>query len=824
MMRKLFLIVLFAFGVVRTFAQEVSGNAGQVDHIQFCDKKYDYQSDSITLCFNILNLDGKRLKNYSVSELNERLSIYADQEKEITPQNRNISFVQSGQRIPADMTFSVLVDLNIPDEGKQQIREVIKQLVESAPDSSIYLSFFGDKISSTKLVTKDNFSDFDAFFRKTATSKYFFSAVMAKLAEFSSITAVDENGKDLESCLMALEDNYSKNKNMTQRSEAHPGKNLIFIITDSKTVPFNERERTEDGLDYLAVTQYHRTSANNMPKVFAFYFTDGNSISDEDDIYLTLNGVTGKARGAEGINPDRKGDFKDCADISSIIDGLKDAIEEQSYDYLFSYKVGENETYAGKTIHYIAKWRGEEKGAVDWTIGTKERPWPERVETVGDSFLKYLIALLVTVITIAFFFFVMKVLVPLVKSKSFEMKYYKKYEPEKNVNRRICTYCKQDIRPGDYVVTKCVNDPKCGHMMHVHCWKANHYHCAEYGQRCTDGTQQHVEWSELFTWRSLRDCHLTIVGIFAGLLSWIIYEMMGRGGFASLATPIVNAFFTNEEQFSNHFGTCVTKVSAFLAIGMLLGFFLSVIFRYNDEYREKNRKIYLKIFGLSILSALIGMAAFALGGAIFCLILSAINTTNVPWYCSLPAYLLFSVCVSLSLTIKSSIPLKSALWGGLSSAMIGFIVLYFSDMASGQWSWMNMLLNFIIYGGGLGASLVTVRMLAEKYWLVIMDGVKKGTRIPIHKWMNATGGSNKVTIGMTYDCEIMMNWEKSNKVAKEHAQLYINHDRNVPVIKPMATGVIYNMRAELPVNKESILSSGDLFKIGDTTFKYTETE
>lgn len=30
-----------------------------------------------------------------------------------------------------------------------------------------------------------------------------------------------------------------------------------------------------------------------------------------------------------------------------------------------------------------------------------------------------------------------------------------------------------------------------------------------------------------------------------------------------------------------------------------------------------------------------------------------------------------------------------------------------------------MLLDFIIYGGGLGASLVTVRMLAEKYFLVI---------------------------------------------------------------------------------------------------------
>ena len=135
-----------------------------------------------------------------------------------------------------------------------------------------------------------------------------------------------------------------------------------------------------------------------------------------------------------------------------------------------------------------------------------------------------------------------------------------------------------------------------------------------------------------------------------------------------------------------------------------------------------------------------------------------------------------------------------------------------------------MLLDFVIYGGGLGASLVTVRMLAEKYFLVIQNGVKAGLRIPIHKWMNATGGGNKVTIGMTGECEIQMNWDKSNKVAKEHSVLIIDHARSVPVIKPLATGVIYNSRAELPVNRISVLTNGDTFKIGDTIFQYVETD
>jgi hypothetical protein len=145
-------------------------------------------------------------------------------------------------------------------------------------------------------------------------------------------------------------------------------------------------------------------------------------------------------------------------------------------------------------------------------------------------------------------------------------------------------------------------------------------------------------------------------------------------------------------------------------------------------------------------------------------------------------------------------------------------------MTSSRWGWMNMLLDFIIYGGGLGASLVTVRMLAEKYFLVIQNGVKAGQRIPIHKWMNATGGGNKVSIGMTGECEIQMNWEKSNKVAKEHAQLFIDHNKDLPMIKPLATGVIYNMRNELPVGKPSVLANGDTFKIGDTIFQYVESD
>lgn len=780
-------------------------SAQDVRRIQFCDKKYEYGvgKDSITLYLKILDSDDNRSTEVTISDLDNYLDIYEDgknSENIISKDRRSILSLSSGQRIPADYTFSVLVDLSIPEEGKTKIYEVIGKLVESAPDSCVYLSFFGDEISSSTLVTKQNYKEFEPLFQKSTTSKYFYGALYSKLAEFGGSSTGLESVK--------VQENYSQNAVIKKRAKENKDKNLLFVFTEGSKRPEDEE------ISFVEVTDYQKDISNIVPKVYAFYYT-GNGL--DETVEMTFQGVTNPKGDDNRILTDRQGAYKPSDDLSSVLEDFQQVVQNEMYDFAFVYKATEGKIYSGKTT-YIAKWKNSLIGEGTYSIGTAETPWPTHEETTTDSALKYLIAIFVTLLTVIFFFCVMKILIPYIKSKSFAMKYYKKYEPEANIQRRICHYCKQDIQPGQTVVVKCK------HIMHVHCWQQNGYKCAEYGQNCKTGIQDHIEWNDLFTMSSLRDCYQTIAGICAGLISWILYELMGRGGFTSIASDIVSTFFTNEEQQLNLLETCITKVSAFLTIGFLLGFFLSLIFRYNDEYRKKDWRICVKIVVLSLLSCIIGMLSFAIGAILFCVLLSVINTTYIPWYCSLPAYLLFSVCTSLSLTIKSSIPVKSAMIGGVCSAIIGFFVLYFSSITSSRYGWMNMLLDFVIYGGGLGASLVTVRMLAEKYFLVIQNGVKAGQRIPIHKWMNATGGGNKVSVGMTGECEIQMNWEKSNKVAKEHAQLFIDHTKSLPMIKPLAAGVFFNTRAELPVGKPSVLSNGDTFKIGDTIFQYVETD
>lgn len=761
-------------------------SAQTVTDIQMGGVDYSYSSDTLSLKFNIVGADGQHLRHVRPSDLYEHLEISMSGQ---TIADGEYSSHTGGILIPKENTISVLIDRGISPRDKEQIFESVRNLVASAPDSCIYISFFDENVTETMAVTPGTYNDFRSELMREGGKKYFFGALYSKLLEFDA-SKTDTHPE------------YRYNRDIARRAGKNPDKNAMFIFVDgSRMADIN------DPVQYLDITQ-GASDLKVKPRIYAFYYTTGTNF--DEDVELTLSGLTGNS--VSMAFP--KGKYVSAEDEALILREVGKAIEDQKYDYSFTFRVTDR-TFVGNTP-FVAKWDGLTAGEAEYTIGNPENPWPQVQGDTADYFLQIMMALLVTLLTILFFMLIMKVVVPFIKSKSFSMKYYKRYEPEDGVNKRLCAYCKQPLHPGEIIVNKCK------HLIHVRCWQDNDYRCAEYGQNCTTGIQEHVDWKNIFSRESLRDSKQTISGILAGFVSWIVYELIGRGIFPGLASSIADMFITDESKRMALLEACTTKLESFFSIGIILGFFLSAVFRFNDEYRKKNFNIWMKIFGFSLLSSFIGFLAFVFGGVILCMLVSMISAPGIPWYCSLPAYILFSVCVSLSLTIKTSIPIKSAMLGGLCSALIGFIVLYCTSNTSHPW--LTMLLDFVIYGGGLGASLVTVRMLAEKYFLVIQNGPRKGVRIPIHKWMNAVGGGNKVTIGMTGDCEIQMNWEKSNKVAKEHVVLYIDRAKSLPMINPQAPNVLYNSRVDLPVRKPAPLSNGDTFKIGDTIFLYEETD
>ena len=148
-MKQIFSILVFV-------AVAFNMNAQDVSQIQFCDKKYEYGvgKDSITLFLKVLDSDKNRSTEVTIADLEKYLVVYEDGENIIPNDRRTVRSLSSGQRIPEDYTFSVLVDLSIPESGKAQIYDVVGKLVESAPDSCVYLSFFGDEITKSHIVTK----------------------------------------------------------------------------------------------------------------------------------------------------------------------------------------------------------------------------------------------------------------------------------------------------------------------------------------------------------------------------------------------------------------------------------------------------------------------------------------------------------------------------------------------------------------------------------------------------------------------------------------------------------------------------------------------
>jgi hypothetical protein len=770
--------------------------AGQnIRQIKFCDKSYEYGAghDSLTLFFNLIDGDGNRVRNVSPDALSNYL-VVREGESLITSRSSKIEPIVGGQRIPTEYTFSVLIDLSIPNHGKSQIYQALSQLVNSALDGSVYLSFFGNDVTSSKCVTKENLKDFESFFSQQSKNKYLYGSLYAKLLEFST------ESNELENDIKESSD-YKRNSEIAQRALLNKDKNILFVFTEG-----NKNPTFEESIGFMEVNDYQQNISHIVPTVYAFYYTEEGNNAEIENILMAL------------CNPHieaRKGDYKPANDMNQVLIDFQEVVNDRMYDFAFIYQVNSSKVFSGAT-QFVAEWKGDIIGEGTFSIGSAERPWPERDISTTDSVYKFIIAFLIALFAIVFFIAIMKIVIPFIRSKRFESKYYIKYIPEPNVSVRICHYCRQPIEEGDLIVNRCM------HTTHIHCWKENGYKCAEYGQNCKDGIQECIDWKELITRRTFRECQQMIAGIIAGFISWILFEIVGRGCFGDFSNDIVNACYSSIEGLPNLSVECTGKTSAFLTIGLLLGFFLSLIFRYNDEYRKQNMKVVFKILGLSLLTGLIGLFAFGLGAVILCLLLSAMSTSYIPWYCSFPAYVLFSLGVSMALTIKSTIPLKSAILGGGCSAVIGFVVLYLSSLTSNTWPWMSMLLDFIIYGGGLGASLITVRMLAEHYFLIIENGIKAGTKIPIHKWMNSTGGGQIVKIGMTTGCEIQMNWEKSNKVAKEHVKLYIDHERQLPILKPLEKGVIYNARVALPIGRATILSNHDIFEVGDTIFQYIE--
>ena len=313
-----------------------------------------------------------------------------------------------------------------------------------------------------------------------------------------------------------------------------------------------------------------------------------------------------------------------------------------------------------------------------------------------------------------------------------------------------------------------------------------------------------------------------VSGLIVGIFNFWIFKIVPV--FRELAVLMVDKIYleSNKVIFNGNliipsFKPFCNKIQGFLMAGILLGFTLTFLFTWINEFRLKKGMVLFSIIGRSIIGAATGFAAFFIG-SVLCVLFGEAGVGVAPYIDWIP-WILFGLGISLCLAVKTTIKMQDAIIGGLISGAVSFFCLF----ASYIFSPFGMFLSFMLCSAGIGISIVTKHYMAQKYFLKYTHNNKSG-EIAIHKWMNESGGRNEVTIGKSVHSIIQINWadpEEKEKISDIQTKLYIDKKHNKPCIVAIEEGMQLDGR-DARVNVPNVLENGKTFIIGETKFEYIE--
>lgn len=795
---------------IRLFGQpEFSEEAGQL------------VPDTMTLNFYLENrmpVDerlrrDRRMQPHANIEL--ELMEYVGGEQVLAPEYIEGSLVQlvtegvaEGAFIPDNITVSLVVDRSgsIQDHEMLQIRDAVEAFVNVLPEGSLFLSFFHNEVSTSYPINRAEFDAMaDTLLTRTEFHTDLYNATIMKLLEFDETAEIPNIPYERQLGYA----NYERNHEIARRAQQGP--NVLIVLTDGADDP---------GLTYL----YPNPKYDPPPPGFTVYTADSvykyvEKYRDHVQVFTIGFGAERSDYEPEilqeivdrGGNPD--GFFEVLPDkIIALLEVQLPDVLRPDYSARFLNPAGK--VFAGEerviTIHLKDPVSGITAGGnTSYAFGSVANPVStgEEEELQRTMLWGLLIGLLILVVVLI----IMQLIWPLINNQLFAWKYHKHYKPGQGETKRSCPYCRQLINENDLVVDRCE------HVVHKHCWIENSHMCPEYGQNCQVGKQNYFDINDPFSKKNkLFYLSWVFFGLVGGFLSWVVYMLIkDMSLFASLAGYLTDQFTSFNDPNRMAF---ISKITPLLAIGVVKGFFLSLLFAYTEEYRRINLLIALRILLRGVVGAAVGMLAFSLGSML--LLIVYIPFSNMAW--DWIPWVFFGGLIGLALSFKTTIDWRHGLLGGIVSIIFSFFVLYGMAGFIGLYA---VVITFMIYGAGLGAAIATVRSTSEKYFLRIVNGPREGSSIAIHKWMRARGEINEVYIGTASSNEIQINWDDSPDIAEKHAMIYVSKSQKIPVVVSLEKGyeTLYDQRVEMTPGKEYDLTNGSTFQIGYTVFQYIET-
>ncbi len=793
----------------------------------------------VTINFNIFDINQNRISSLNgqsslmidISEsIKERLSkkqpIYvAGSFVNLKAKGYNRGTPSVGDQLEqSNLTASILVDRSgsMTPERIDRVNEAIELLLEQLPDGCAYISWFNNDVSTSLPITRESFRnhkiDYTDHPGRKQTALY--NGIFMKLQEFDGTTTIINANAEPE---------YRREKSIYERKTAE---NYLIVLTDGKNdvdkIPkYTDRETYPDFVEIKKADLFNelrKSSEKNKVKVLTIAFVDDNMYAASDT--LALKKICQANRNKQGYFVGRSRDIKNIFQ-NQVVDLVR-----PDYSIQFHYESGVifdgklrtlklKVTDAGQSLNAVGEVEFVEGSRLNPTIthGPGKPPQPFYITLLEGLIVGFVVLLVVLIL--------MHLILPLLGNRIFKMKYVTKYKPEKDEQSRLCVWCKSDLKKGQEVVVKC------SHISHFKCWNEMGHQCPEYGMGCNEGRHEFFDINDPFSKKNARE-YLNWVGngMFAGILIWLCYQLLSEVNlFKGMTAWMVDAFSNPhypessgsvevkmaeaEFLYSQNRNIFVDKINPTILLGALTGFFIPILLLLLEGYQKINFKRVSVLLFRGVIGLATGFIIFFLGGVLSIEVdklESAYLPDIIPW-------VLFGPLLGYQLSVKTTILAKHSILGGLISIIFSFLILYIIINHQKD----NLILfSIMIYGGGLGGAISTIRKVSENYFLNVVSGNTKVKDIPIHKWLKVYPN---IKIGIGKICEIRADWDTSGKIDDVHLKMYMDSAGRAPVLVSETTQEsVINNRIKMIQFKEYTIYNGDTFKLGDTVFRYEERD
>lgn len=774
-MRKIKLICLLVgllFSCHTSFAQEIENETKNSKGIQFIISTISTSPhlETVYVDFKLLK-DGKKIFRPALLQ-NTPSDIFTVTEdgKESVLKVQGIRDIRKQSTRMRDKMIYLLMDRSaaIPGDVLMGQLRVVEKIIESFDSANIHLSFMENgSVTDIGKITYDDVTLYKNEFTddERKGEKLLFTSVMSKIKELS---AMDSTG---EKYLFVFTD-----------GEIYNEKQDMFIGGDKEY-----SESKQEYLDWMDAVEEGKVE--NIP-VFCFYMNSKN-VAIESKIRNRLT-ILSSPEGKDG----RGGRFFEVLDIDSLSMLMMKTLDSIAPDYQLVLQNMIGRRYDGTKIALGVEIRSLDGanvyGEKSYARGSKQIIAYVEPETDSSQtkMKKTIVVLLFGGVVLGICYLIMQLVIPAISYKLYEKKYKKEFVEGNGVTK--CYICKRPIKTGEYVTTQCF------HKMHWRCWDSNHGICPQ----CTKGDHYYNKQEPWNPRNALGSMKWILWGMGAGLVGWLFIRLFWS---PDIFKGLINVL----SQLMNHLGD-YERLRVNLLGGIVLGFFIVFALNYVLEYRRKNPQIVGLMVLRALAGAMMGFISFLLGSIIIILV----GKENNCWWLDWISWVLFSISVAGVISYKTEVKFSRALIGGLIAVLISYYILYASETDAAS------MLSYMLYAGGLGGAIYAVHATAEKYFLRFVYGdIDK--RIAIHKWMNISGGQNRVSVGADSKCTIQMNWDRSNNIADKAVELFL--DEKIPYMVVLADNVSRQGRS---IKKETkmALMDGDEFCIGKTVFTYIENK